>query len=328
MEHLTKASVSEIADFFIKRKTAEVSERSRLNWHQRLRRFKQQIGDRRLAELSPMHLDAFRSTLAGAKPTYANTILSHVRCFLGWTWEVGLIEKPFRTAEVLKDFRRKPIEFKGKDPEVVRTVIAKVHEYYPSLALAMLLQYRGCLRPSEVGRLGEAINRNPKVQKTYEIYSKTSNKVGTPRTVLISDDLIVLLERLKKQGVAVFCGSENAYRLALKKAGMAIRDGYRVGFYRGDSYSSPVAKGAEIRKPDPEFLPRYGWKTLTAHWLRHSSATHCVNLDLPESHVRLILGRARPSVDRHYIPREAWEPARKSIGRLSELVPVSLVDDK
>lgn len=288
-----------VADSLFALVDAESGPAGQQNVRYRLRLFLEKFGSRPADSLTPADLIGFKAELTSQyRPQFTNCVLVYVRRLLNWAWESGAIEAPYRL-KVLKAVPKGAVKSKAIAAAQVRALIAEVAKRNRPLALAMLTQFYGLMRPSEcpkvLGGIGEQVAPGVSMIET-----KTTRRSGELRPVILSkqaEKVVAEFRRLTARRKRY--GSHNAYRLACNWAGKGI--------------------GKE------RLQELIGRAVLSPHFLRHSAVQAAFDSGMREDHVRLAMGRVRPRVDRTYGQLQEFAEVRRSVSVLAKVVPLSTV---
>jgi integrase len=314
-----KLRLNDLAGRLCKTKDGELTERSLDDWWERLRPFLEfvpsrggpSLGELPYEELIPDDLIDFRASLLERmkpggphrrlSPSTVNTRLTYARALLKFGEELGLTQRVLPLG-LLKKVRPAPITRKTISVPNVRRLLAAVADVHPTLAKAMLLQFLGTMRPSELPRIAHG-NYEVRGRGILAIYSKTTNKSGELRPVLLCDEGLALLQSLNPTytdasgATKRLFPNENAYRHLC----------WRVG--------------RKIEKKSPGLIRELtGKKDLSPHALRHAANQALIDAGVREEYIRAAMGRCKPRVDRAY-GSENYAAAREAVAVLAELIP-------
>jgi integrase len=209
-------TVQETTDRFLEQVEAQCSpERSRV-YRYELAPFLSEFGSRPIDSLTPDELLSFRAkTIRKYKPWTSNGRLSVLRRVLAMADTLGWLERPYRTAQLLKGVPIGETKPKAWTPEEVRAKIGAVAKKNPQLARRLRLQWLCCLRPFSVARVieGEGTWEGEGVFALAK--SKTEAKVGERQRLCLSP---AAMEELKKIQKGMYLEGP-LYRVACVRAG-------------------------------------------------------------------------------------------------------------
>jgi integrase len=277
---------------------AESGPAGRKNVRNRLRLFLDQYGSRAADGLTPADLIAFKGKLTKEySPEFVNNCLSCLRRLLTHTFEVGLVETPYRLG-VLKAVKKGAVKVKGLKAENASALLKEIAQRNRPLATLCLIQLYAVLRPSEASKVAYSLGET----KPYglDIESKTTRKSGELRACLVTPECAALIEDFRTAcGKRRLYSTHNAYRLACWVVGNSIGP--------------------------KRLMELTGQKTFAPHRFRHTANQMLLDSGVSEDAVRAGMGRVRPREDRTYGTAN-YEAARQSIRILSKIIPPSVLD--
>jgi integrase len=278
-----------------------------------VRRFRRELGARRLADLTPRAIERF--VVAGAAPATRNRALTALRIFLRWAVRKGLVpadpsagigkEREPERARVLSDAELR---------ELIRGFDAT--RYGPAVRLLALT---GLRRDEALGAEWSWFDASASTLTIPPEAEKTGRSRGEPRRVALSPQATALLtgqrQRLLAEGLRssrfIFPTSsgERPHRDALKPVLYRLR-GRR-------SNGRPASKDKRA-KPRTQSLR----DDVTIHDVRRTVADALLNRlgSAPWVVDHVVLGHVRPKLLRTYMPTLPLDEARGALTRWAEVL--------